>query len=138
MGWVWKRAKLVAKDTDPQRVERWARMRWHAEHLQAHERLVCADALAIHLLPKVGAAWMPKGSQEKVMTPGQNAKHYVAGALNLATGKRLHCLGPRQNNALFRDLLTLLDHTYPERGVKRIDVVVDNYRMHKAKAVEQW
>jgi len=105
MGWVWKRAKLVAKDTDPQRVERLARIRWHAERLQAHERMVFADELDIHLLPKVGAAWMPKGSQEEVMTPGQNEKHYLAGALNLATGKILHCLGPRKNNALFRDLL---------------------------------
>jgi hypothetical protein len=30
---------------------------------------LCFD---IHLLPKVGAAWMPKGSQAEVMTPGQN------------------------------------------------------------------
>ena len=138
MGWVWKRAKLVAKDNDPRRVERLAQMRWHAERLQAHERMVFADELDIHLLPKVGAAWMPKGSQEEVMTPGQNEKHSLAGALNLPTGKILHCLGPRKNNALFRDLLTLLDRTYPERGVKRISVGVDNYRMHKAKAVEQW
>src|SRR5206468_2686689 len=94
--------------------------------------------LAIHLLPKVGAAWMPKGSQEEVMTPGQNEQHSLAGALNLATGKILHCLGPRKNTALFRDLLTLLDRTYPERGVKRISVVGDNDRIHKAKAVEQW
>ena len=138
MGWVWKRAKLVAKDNDPQRVERLARIRWHAEPLQAHEVMVFADELDIHLLPKVGAAWMPKGSQEEVMTPGKKAKHYLAGALNLATGKILHCLGPRKNNALFRDLLTLLDSTYPERWVRRIYVVVDNYRIHKAKAVGQW
>jgi hypothetical protein len=29
---------------------------------------VFADELDIHLVPKVGAAWMPKGSQEEVMT----------------------------------------------------------------------
>ena len=138
MGWVWKRAKRVAKDNDPQRVERLARIRFHAERLQAHEVMVFADELDIHLLPKVGAAWMPKGSQEEVMTPGQNAKHYLAGALNLATGKILHCLGPRKTNALFRDLLTLLDRTYAEQGVRRIYVVVDNYMIHKAKAVGQW
>ena len=138
MDWVWKRAKLVAKDHDPRRVERLAQIRWHAERLQAHERMVFADELDIHLLQKVGAAWMPKGSQEEVMTPGKNEKYHLAGALNLATGKILHCLGPRKNNVLFRDLLTLLDRTYPERWVRRIYVVVDNYRIHKAKAVEQW
>jgi putative transposase len=138
MGWVWKRAKLVAKDDDPQRVERLARIRWHAAQLQADERLIFADELDIHLVPKVGAAWMPKGSQEEIMTPGKNEKHYLAGALNLTTGTILHCLGPRKNNALFRDLLTLLARTYPERWVKRIYVVVDNYGIHKAKAVGQW
>jgi putative transposase len=138
LGWVWKRAKLVANDNDPQRVERLARSRWQIEHLQAQEVLVFAAERDIHLLPKVGAAWMPRGSQEAVMTPGQNEKHYLAGALHLATGKLLHCLGPRTNNALFRDVLTLLERTYSERQVRHIYVVVDNYKIHKAKAVEQW
>jgi putative transposase len=138
LGWVWKRAKLVAKDKDPQRVARWARIRWQAEHVPVQEVMVFADDLDLHLWPKVGAAWMPKGSQEEVMTPGQNEKHSLAGALHLATGKILHGLGPRKNHALLRDLLTLLDRTYPERQVRHIDVVVDNYKIHKAKAVEQW
>ena len=138
MGWVWKRAKLVAKDDDPQRTERLARIRFHHETLQAHEIMVFADELDIHLLPKVGAAWMLQGTQEEIMTPGTNEKHYLAGALHLATGKVLYCLGPRKNNALFRDLLTTLDQTYSASAITRIYVVVDNYRIHKAKAVEQW
>jgi putative transposase len=138
IGWVWKRAKLAAKDDDPQRVERLAWMRWHTEQLQAHEVIVFADELDIHLLPKVGAAWMRQGTQEEIMTPGPNEKHYLAGALHLATGKVLYCLGPRKNPGLFRDLLTLLDTTYPAPAVTRIYVVVDNYCIHKAKAVTQW
>jgi transposase len=31
-----------------------------------------------------------------------------------------------------------LDRTYPERQVRHIYVVVNNYKIHKAKAVEQW
>jgi transposase len=138
MDWVWKRAKLVAKDDDPQRVERLAHIRFHAEQLQAQEVMVFADELDIHLLPKVGAAWMPKGTQLEVMTPGQNAKHYLAGALNLATGEILHCRSTRKTHALFRDLLTLLDHAYPAPRMTRIYVVVDHYCIHKAKAVQQW
>ena len=72
IGWVWKRAKLVAKDDDPHRVERLARIRLQHEHLQAHEVMVFVDELDIHLLPKVGAAWMPQGTQVEVMTPGKN------------------------------------------------------------------
>jgi transposase len=137
-GWVWKRAKRVAKDDDPHRSERLARIRLHHENLHAHEVMVFADERDIHLLPKVGAAWMRQGAQDESMTPGTNEKHDLAGALHLATGKGLHCLGPRNNNGLFRDLLTLLDTTYPAPGVTRISVVVDNYHIHKAKAVTQW
>lgn len=138
LGWVWKRAKLVAKDDDPQRVERLAPIRLQAEQLPAHEVMVLADELDIHLLPKVGAAWMPKGSQEEVMTPGKNAKFYLAGALNRATGEIIYGLGPRKTHALFRDLLTQLDRTYPAPRVTRIYGVVDNSCSHKAQAVEQW
>jgi putative transposase len=138
VGWVWKRAKLVAKDDDPQRVPRLARIRSVFEQLKFCEALVFADELDIHLLPKVGCAWMPKGTQLAVMTPGQNQKHYLAGALDLSTGMLHYALGPRKTNALFRDLLSLLDARYPANQYRRLYVVVDNYKIHKAKAVEQW
>jgi transposase len=138
IGWVWKRAKLVAKDDDPQRVNRLARIRYVFEQLRRCEVLVFADELDIHLLPKVGCAWMPKGTQLEVMTPGQNQKRYLAGALDLSTGTLHHCLGPRKTNALFRELLTRLDECYPADRYTRLYVVVDNYKIHKAKAVEQW
>ena len=100
--------------------------------------MVFADELDLHLLPKLGAAWMRQGTQEAIMTPGTNEKYYLAGALHLATGQLLHCLGPRKNNGLFRDLLTVLDRTYPAARITRISIVVDNYCIHKAKAVQQW
>jgi putative transposase len=138
IGWVWKRAKLVAKDDDPQRVTRWARIRFVYEQLQLWEAIVFADELDIQLRPKVGAAWMPKGTQGEVMTPGTNEKHYLAGALDLATGTVHHCVGPRKTNALFRVLLQALDAAYPATQYRRIYVAVDNYKIHKAKAVAQW
>jgi putative transposase len=138
VGWVWKRAKLVAKDDDPHRVERLARIRCIFEQLKLSEAMVFADELDIHLLPKVGCAWMPKGTQLEVMTPGQNQKHYLAGALELTTGTLHHCLGLRKTNALFRDLLACLDVRYPAERYTRLYVVVDNYKIHKAKAVERW
>ena len=101
MGWVWKRAKLRAKDDDPARIDRLARIRFQAEHLQAQEMMVFADALDIHLLPKVGAAWMPKGRQEEVLTPGKNEKHYLAGTLRLETGKSSIAWGPVKTMGYF-------------------------------------
>ena len=138
LGWVGKRAHLVAKDDDPQRIERLGLIRFHHDDLGKRERLVFADELAIHLLPKVGAQWMPQGSRHEVMTPGKNEKHYLAGALETSTGEIHYTLGDRKNNGLFRDLLDMLDHTYPASRIDRMYVVVDNYIIHKAKAVTQW
>jgi putative transposase len=138
VGWVWKRAKLVAKDDDPHRVDRLARIRFIYEQLRLGEAMVFADELDIHLLPKVGYAWMPQGTQLEVMTPGQNEKHYLAGALDLSTGTLRHGLGPRQTNALFRDLLGRLEASYPAERYTRLYVVVDHDKIHKAKAVDQW
>jgi putative transposase len=138
VGWVWKRAKLAAKDDDPQRVARLARIRFVYEQLRLCEVIVSADELDIHLLPKVGYAWMPQGTQAEVMTPGTNEKHYLAGALNVATGTMHHCVGPRKTKALFRELLRHLDDAYPAAPYTRVYVVVDNYQIHKAKAVEEW
>jgi transposase len=138
VGWVWKRAKLVARDDDPQRVEHLARIRFVFEQLRLCEALVFADELDLHLLPKVGYAWMPTGSQLEVMTPGTNEKHDLAGALDLATGTLHHGVGPRKTNGLFRDLLQTLEAAYPAAQYQRISVVVDNYKIHKAKAVDEW
>jgi hypothetical protein len=44
----------------------------------------------------------------------------------------------KRSLAAFRDVLTLLERTYPERQVRRMYVVVDHYKMHTAKAVGPW
>jgi len=138
VGWVWKRAKLVAKDDDPHRVERLARIRWVYAPLRLCEAMVLADERDIPLLPKVGYAWMPQGTQVAVMTPGMNEKHYLAGALDLSTGTLRHGSGPRTTNGLFRELLQLLDTADAAPQFQRVDVVVDNDKIQKAKAVAPW
>jgi transposase len=138
LGWVWKRAKLRAKDDDPQRVAKLARIRDAFEQLRAGVALFFADELDISLLAKVGSQWMPKGAQVEVMTPGTNEKRHLAGALNITTGTIAHCVGYRKPTGLFLDLLQTLDHTYPVRTYVHLQVVVDNAKIHQAAAVAKW
>jgi hypothetical protein len=44
----------------------------------------------------------------------------------------------RKTNGLFRHLLEAIETAYPARRYDRIYVVVDNYKIHKAQAVERW
>ncbi len=116
LDWVWKRAKLIAKDEDPQRVEKLARIRVAFEQVEAGGALFFADELDISLLPKVGYQWMPKGAQVEVMTPGTNEKRYLAGALDIATGTITQCVWYRKTTGLFLDPLDTLDRAYPRLG----------------------
>jgi transposase len=138
LGWVWKRAKLRAKDDDPQRVEKLARIRDAFEQVRAGVALFFADELDISLLAKVGSQWMPKGEQVEVMTPGTNEKRHLAGALNIITGTITHCVWYRKPTGLFLDLLQTLDRTYPARLFSHLQVVVDNAKIHQAAAVRKW
>lgn len=136
-GYVWKRAKLSARNDDPQRALRLARIRSVIEHLQPSEAFFWCDELDIHLLAKVGYQWTLKGTQTEVPTPGKNQKQYLAGALDYRSGQMTYVIGKRKDNFLFRQLLQRLEEDHgPE--VKRIYLVLDNYKIHKAKAVEQW
>ncbi len=135
-GYVWKRARHVARDSDPERVTKLARIRNIAEHLRPSEVLLFIDELDIHLLPKIGYEWMLKGTQTEVMTPGTNQKRYLAGALDYVTGKITHVIGERKNRFLVIELLCALDRQFPV--ATKIYLVADNYRIHKAKAVEEW
>jgi len=138
LDWVWKRAKLSAKDDDPQRVEKLARIRLAFEQLRAGTALFFADELDLSLLPKVGYQWMPKGVQVEVPTPGTNEKRYLAGALDLTTGTITHCVWYRKTTGLFVDLLDTLDRAYPARAFSHLSVVADNAKIHKAEEVTKW
>ena len=111
LGWVWKRAKLVARDDDPERVTKLAVIRFCFENLSRRAALLFADELDIHLLPKVGYQWMPKGEVVELVTPGQNQKRYLAGALDTLTGKVMHCIGKRKTALLFVELLQAIEQS---------------------------
>ncbi len=138
LGYVWKRARHAARDDDPERATKLARIHHLVETLPRHAALFFADELDIHLLPKLGSEWMLKGTQTQVMTPGTNRKNYLAGALNFVTGKLLHVVGERKNRWLFIDLLRAIDRVSPVMKVTKIYLIVDNYGIHKAKAVALW
>jgi transposase len=95
------------------------------------EPVLYSDEVDIHLNPKIGRDWMLRGHQRRIVTPGKNAKFYLAGALDVRSGA-LHTTGAAQKNAaLFCDLLRLLAAHY--RRARRIHLIVDNYGIHSAK-----
>lgn len=118
----------------------WPRAR-QRRHLRRIERLLAglprnevalyADEVDIHLNPKIGYDWQLRGQQKQVLTPGQNAKRYLAGALDVRTGQVRWVTARHKRSGLFIDLLRHLTRTY--RYAKRIHVLVDNYSIHSSR-----
>jgi hypothetical protein len=63
------------------------------------------DEMDVHLNPKIGRDWMPRAHRRVVVTPGQNRKRFVAGALNALTGKLTWVGGTSKASLLFQALV---------------------------------
>jgi putative transposase len=92
---------------------------------------VYADEVDIHLNPKIGLDWMVHGQQKEVLTPGQNAKRYLAGAMDARTRRIIWAEGEHKNSTLFIELLQHLRRYYGPSIV--IHVILDNFRIHTSQ-----
>jgi len=130
----WKRPKLApARRSDPLAALKQAKL---AEILTDSEATrIALDECDLHLLPILRAMWQRLGQQLRIVTPGQNAKRGVFGALNLRTGEWFYHLTDRKRSVEFIAFLTVLLTAYPA-GV--IYVIVDNASIHTSRAVHKW
>ncbi len=113
---------------------RLAMIRGQVSSLPRGHVVVYEDEVGIHLNPKIGLDWMACGQQKEVLTPGQNVKRYVAGALNAATGEVVYVEGAKKRSELFVALLDRLRRTYSRAKV--IHVILDNFRIHHSRITE--
>jgi transposase len=120
----------------PAKNRRLAAIRRAIEGMGSGEVAIYLDEVDIHLNPKIGADWMNRGKQKEVMTPGQNVKRYICGALDTQTGCIQYVAGERKNSQLFIATLGRLLKIYPDAPM--IHVVLDNFRIHSSKQVQAW
>jgi hypothetical protein len=105
------------------------------ETLPADEIALFGDEVDIHLNPKIGPDWMLPGTQKEVLTPGQNQKRYVAGAI-LGWGKDLLWVsGPSKRSTLFLRLLDKLWERF--QSYQLLHLIVDNYIIHTSQITRQ-
>ncbi|HBI5122617.1 IS630 family transposase [Salmonella enterica] len=133
---VWRRAAPTLKIKDPHYEEKRLVIDQALAQEQTAHPVFYQDEVDIDLNPKIGADWMPKGQQKRIATPGQNQKHYLAGALHSGTGRVHYVSGSSKSSDLFISLLETLRRTY--RRAKTITLVADNYIIHKSRKVELW
>ena len=106
-----------------------------AEGSTEREPVFFADEVDIHLNPKIGLDLMNQVCQRRVVTPGKNAKHYLAGALDARTGQLTWVDGDRKRSTLFCALVDRLVEEHPRAG--HIHIILDNYIIHSSKITQR-
>lgn len=111
-------------------------LRRFAREATSAEPVFFEDEMDVHLNPKIGRDWMLPGHRRRVVTPGKNKKHYVAGALNAITGRLTWVEAPKKSSELFCKLVwrLVLEH----RDAKRIHIIVDNFIIHSSKKTQRF
>ncbi|PHM48725.1 integrase [Xenorhabdus miraniensis] len=130
---VWRRAAPTLNVPDPEYDEKMARITGALSQASEKNSVVYEDEVDIHFNPKIGADWYFKRQQKQVITPGQNQKYYLAGSLDAQTRKVLYTGSSKKNAYLFIDMLAVLKRHY--RGAETLTVILDNYCIHKSRAV---
>jgi transposase len=138
LGWRWRRPVPRIASPDP----RYRAKARYLRHLRRQARqgrihLYYADERDVALLPTISGRWMRVGQQTEIDTPGQNVKQYVFGAVNYVTGALIWVPWSNKNNVGFRHLLTEVWECHAAEATQVV-MVLDNYRIHKAKAVQEW
>jgi len=135
-GIVWRRAAPTLCIKDPDKEAKLAAIKQALARCDNRNPVFYEDEVDIHLNPKIGSDWGLRGQQRKVVTPGQNKKYFLAGALQAKTGQVTYVGSSSKNTVLFIDLLRALRKRY--RSAKTITLIVDNYIIHKSKKAQRW
>jgi transposase len=137
LGFVWRRPRPVVGPVDPKYDEKVQAIRALLAGLPDRETAVFEDEVDVHLNPKIGSCWMPRGRQTEVRTPGNNEKRHLAGSLVWRTGTLIVSPpGRRRNAELFVAHLDYLRRRL--RGSRRIHVICDNASFHSSRLVRQY
>jgi putative transposase len=86
-GIIWRKAAPTLMINDPHYEKKRLAIRLALARKQTEHPVFYQEEVDINLNPKIGADWMRKGQQKRIATPGQNQKHYLAGALYSDTEK---------------------------------------------------
>jgi transposase len=129
------RPKPTVRSDPAEKKRRLQELEARLAELNDEDIVLFADEVDIHLNPKIGPDWAPPGVRKEVVTPGQNKKHYLAGAFDRLTNELIVVDGPRKNSALFIELLDELARRF--EGSWTVHLVVDNYIIHKSKITQK-
>jgi len=137
LGLVWRRPRPVVGPVDPDHDGKMRAIRRVLVTLAPTDVAVFQDEVQLDLNPKIGAAWMLKGFQAAVVTPGDNDRRHLAVSVVAGTGTPIVSRPTRRRNSA-QFLAHLADLCTRLRRWRTIHVVCDNAAFHKSRVVQRW
>jgi len=137
LGLAWRRPRPVVGPADPEHDRKMRAIRRLLAALPADEVAVFQDEVQLDLNPKIGSAWMLRGLQAEVVTPGDNDRRHLAASVVAGTGTLVVSRPTRRRNA-DQFLAHLADLCTRLRRWRVIHVICDNAAFHKSRAVRRW
>ena len=134
LGFRWRRPRPVPPSKNPH--QKRERLQQILKMLREHKASFFQDETKLETNPRVGFAWMRKGKQRRLPTPGTNRKVWISGALNFRTGRFHWVRGERKNDELFLKLLQELRRIY--RCHRSLHLAIDNDSSHTSGRVEEY
>ena len=132
--WGRARPRVLCPWRKARRQRRLREIRRMLSSLERGEEAFYVDEVDIDLNPHIGPDWTLPGQQRWVLTPGQNVKRFLAGALNHRTGHLVWIEGDQKRSWLFLNLLRALLRCY--RRARVLHLILDNYIIHGSKIVK--
>ncbi|WP_244224370.1 IS630 family transposase [Corallococcus sicarius] len=126
----WPRSVVRCPCPSCRRRQRLWQLKCWATYARPQEPVLYEDEMDVHRNPKIGLDWMLPGQRREVVTPGNNRKQYVAGALDAHTGRLTWVKGQRKTSALFIDLVRAVAAASPK--AKRLHFILDNAATHSS------
>ncbi|NIW85856.1 MAG: IS630 family transposase [Gammaproteobacteria bacterium] len=112
LGFGYRRARPTLGKRDLRKSQRLQAIAQALADEDPQTEVFYSDEADIDLNPRIGPAWMPRGAQTAIPTPGKNQKRYLAGALNARTGRVVWVEHERKDSCLFIHLLYTLKRAY--------------------------
>lgn len=130
-----KPSHFFIKRKERERLEFAIKIEETIKNLDENTELFFQDETIFIQHPSLVAMWTLKGERPMIATYGSHARRGVFGATSPLSGSMMHKLSKKVNAEEFLHFLVALLQTYPN---KRLVLVLDNAKWHKAKLVKEF
>ncbi len=120
-GIVWRHAAPTLCIKDPDKEAKLAATTQAPVSCDSSNPVIFEDEVDIHLNPKIGSDWGLRGQQRKVVTPGQNKKYFLAGALQAKTGQVTYVGSASKSTVFLINMLRALRKLLPQCPIHHVN-----------------